>query len=620
MESDTVNKDPPWNGSNRTKFKTFKVPLKSVIKDQNGIPLIENVVFKANDLTFHTYQLIKAYILYNFDREEPVFVEITDQFIGYCMRALGFCSRIGRPKNDEELYQDIKSYYENHYQPSIGHALVDMNNFSKIRANLVVQIKTMISNNIKLRFIQHFRRFINKVTYDKENPIEDKVLRKLKADLLNQRYGEIDDRFTDLIDFVISFVPKDTTKSLEYDVEDDDRTLLYLKGMLLMNRELERGGHRCFRELPLRDKNVPQNVMLDTSSLIDSLVTVDGITKTEVFNSINKYKDDIWEEVLNMKHSVFKSTRYKFYHQITTDGVSCSLLFVDKSKTHTRGQKSDPNPSEFIFPNLTDQADLNKLEHRIVGCDPGKRSLVYMWNGEKALRYTNPQRRVEGGMKKGAFSIMRLRKAPNTIEDKSVEEFESTLSSRTANTTYHEKFLEYCRAKTQARNTTMEFYRQPVFRRIRLRTFISTKRSVDKFIHRIGQTFGQDCVIAYGNWSRTTQMKGCIPSPGIGLRRLIHRKFRTVTTDEYLTTKLCNGCGNRMKNHTVPSTAKKHQRTGRVKVHRLMCCSECVSSESKHVAFRSRDLNAAKNIYDIGVHCCQTTGGRHPWFSRPSKT
>jgi hypothetical protein len=612
MEQDTPNRPAEWKHLNRTTFKTFKAPLKSVMKDPECVARIEEFVFKINDLVFHSYQFIKCYVLFNFDRPEPVFIDIDDHLIGYSIRVLGFC-RESNKRSNQELYESLEKYYFEHYQPATQHRRMNLEETAKMRANLVVQIKTMISNNIQERFNQHFRRFVNKMTYDKENPIPKSTLTRLKKRLLNMDFEEIEPEFSHFIDFVMSFVPADITKSIEYDVKE--RPLLYLKGMLLMNRRLEDKGLHCFRELPLSDRNVPRNIMLDTSTLIDSLVTVDK-KKAEIFSSVNEHKNDVWDAVLNMKHKIFKSTNYEFYHQITTDGISCSLLFIRKGIKRKRGQVLDPKVSEFVFPKLDDQTDLEDIRGRLVGCDPGKRSLVYLSDGKRKLQYTNPQRRVEGRMKYGALAAYNLRTEKNKVGDESVQEYEGNLNAYKSNTTYHMEFLEYCYAKTRVRNETASFYRQSVFRKIRLRSFIYTRKSVDGFINKIGQTFGQDTVIAYGNWSRTDQMKGCAPSPGIGLRRLIHRKYRTLTTDEYLTSKLCSECGSRMKNHRIQRKIKGH--ILKFRLHRLMCCTECVSSESKRVAFRSRDLNAAKNIYQIGVHFCDFRE-RHPWYSRANR-
>jgi hypothetical protein len=77
---------------------------------------------------------------------------------------------------------------------------------------------------------------------------------------------------------------------------------------------------------------------------------------------------------------------------------------------------------------------------------------------------------------------------------------------------------------------------------MKLRSFIEGKRSEDKFIERIGETFGQNTVIMYGDWSEKEQMKNFIPTKGIGLRRLIHRHFYTISIKETYSSKRCCEC------------------------------------------------------------------------------
>ena len=46
-----------------------------------------------------------------------------------------------------------------------------------------------------------------------------------------------------------------------------------------------------------------------------------------------------------------------------------------------------------------------------------------------------------------------------------------------------------------------------------------------------------DC---YGNWSQIKQMKHLYPSLGIGMRRIINKKFDMLLIDEFSTSKLCS--------------------------------------------------------------------------------
>jgi len=135
---------------------------------------------------------------------------------------------------------------------------------------------------------------------------------------------------------------------------------------------------------------------------------------------------------------------------------------------------------------------------------------------------------------------------------------------------------------------TKEFYNRETWRKMLFRQYSYGKKSVDKFINKIKETFGDNIIIGYGNWSRDTQMKGCLPTMNKGLRRLICKKYDTVSINEYNTSKKCCKC----KENLINYKDKKNK-----KVHRLLVCSsdECVTLK-KPIAYRSRDINAALNI------------------------
>lgn len=95
-------------------------------------------------------------------------------------------------------------------------------------------------------------------------------------------------------------------------------------------------------------------------------------------------------------------------------------------------------------------------------------------------------------------------------------------------------------------------------------------------------------MIGWGNWSRSTQMKGCIPTPGKGLRRLVSKKYTTYLVDEFNTSKICTWCEKELKNKSV----------GGRSIYRCRMCEGCLSRESKLEIrrFINRDINGAMNI------------------------
>ena len=78
---------------------------------------------------------------------------------------------------------------------------------------------------------------------------------------------------------------------------------------------------------------------------------------------------------------------------------------------------------------------------------------------------------------------------------------------------------------------------------MKLRAFIYRRKSLDRWLNQIESKFGADVVIGWGNWSRSSQMKGCIPTPGRSIRRIVARRFETYLIDEFHTSKCCYWCG-----------------------------------------------------------------------------
>jgi hypothetical protein len=136
----------------------------------------------------------------------------------------------------------------------------------------------------------------------------------------------------------------------------------------------------------------------------------------------------------------------------------------------------------------------------------------------------------------------------------------------------------------------MEFYKREVWRKMKFRQFSYGKKSLDKFLNKIQSIFGKNVLIAYGNWSRSSQMKHHVPTLGKGLRKLINKRYSMVMVNEYNTSKKCCKCSGDLEHHK-DNLGKK--------IFRLLKCSNCVSCENKRFVFRTRDLNSSLNIMKL---------------------
>jgi len=224
-------------------------------------------------------------------------------------------------------------------------------------------------------------------------------------------------------------------------------------------------------------------------------------------------------------------------------------------------------------------------ERNIVGCDPGKRSLVYMMdkNGNK-LQYTAPQRKRESKTKTNQRILLLERKRNGIIEK------ETHLSFQNSKSVDYEKFKAYLVEKNKLNKETTDFYKREVWRKMKFRQYSYGKKSIDIFLNKIKETFGENILIGYGNWSRSTQMKHFMPTMNKGLRKLIHKKYDTITINECNTSKKCCDCNNDLEYYK--------DKEGK-KVFRLLVCSNCVSCENKKIVFRTRDANSSINIMKL---------------------
>ena len=571
----------------KSSYKTFKIPLKTILLNRDIQPIINNLVFEMNNLVIHTYQFIRLYIL-NCYTNNLLLPTIDETFILYCIKTLGLRDNRGKKGKDTELLEVLDTFYKTEYQPLLNHEKTILKNTTNMTPYLATQIHTSLHNNFQEHFIQHFLRFINKTT----NKItEDKAtLFQFKKQLLE--LNETDEIFSNWkLTHLSNILPSEIKKSIHYDIKV--RPFEYLKGMLYMNSVLEKQESKLFQPLPLRNNIIPKHIIIDTASLINLFCPEkdkDGnkVKKGELLSNVKDNQNEIWSNFLDVKNKIFKNKHYKFHNQIQTDGISCCLLFIRKDLKDKKWGSRIPILQEQDFYNIEDlsKEQLDTLKERnIVGCDPGKRSLVYMMdnNGNK-LQYTAPQRKRESKAKTNQRILLEERKRNGIIKK------ETHLSFQNSKSVDYEKFKVYLVEKDKLNKETTNFYKKELWRKMKFRQYSYGKKSIDTFLNKIKETFGKNILIGYGNWSRSTQMKHFMPTMNKGLRKLIHKKYDTITINECNTSKKCCDCNNDLEYY--------RNKEGK-KVFRLLVCSNCVSCENKKIVFRTRDANSSINIMNL---------------------
>jgi hypothetical protein len=562
----------------KSPYKTFKIPLNSILLNSNTtLPVINHLVFDMNDLVIHTYQFIRLYLLHQYINNNTL-PELDHTFILYSIKSLGYRDNRGRKGKNIELLESLDQFYKNEYQPLLNHVKSNLKNTTFLLPYLATQIHTSLSNNIQEHFIQHFLRFINKTT--KEITEDKSTLFQFKKNLME--LSETNEMFSKWKEIHLSnILPTEINKSIHYDVKV--KPFDYLKGLLYMNSVLENQESKLFQPLPLRNNIIPKHIIIDTASLINLFCPEkdkhgNKVKKAELLKNVKDNQNEVWCNFLNLKNKIFKNKHYQFHNQIQTDGISCCLLFIRKDLKDKKWGSKVPVLQEQEFYNIEDlsKEQLDTLKERnIVGCDPGKRSLVYMMdkNGNK-LQYTAPQRKRESKAKCNQRILLLEKKRKGIIEK------ERQLSFQNSKSVDYEKFKLYLVEKDKLNKETSEFYKREVWRKMKFRQYSYGKKSMDNFLNKIKETFGENILIGYGNWSRSTQMKHFMPTMNKGLRKLIHKRYDTITINECNTSKKCCDCNKDLEYYK--------DKEGK-KVFRLLVCSDCVRCE---FFYKHNEINA----------------------------
>jgi len=584
-------KQPPDKGEKPSSHRTIKCSLKAILKNYKDIqPIINDIVIKCNDIVVETYQFIRLYCIKLYHNCQSI-PEIDEGFILYVMKALGTRDNRGKKAANTGLQEELTSFYETEFKQLITHDKFDLKNMSFLLPYLATQIHTAIHNNLKEHFVTRLYRFINKTATSYEQYLNKEQAKsersKLKKAVYDnsmppERYVEWYKLHRDKI------LPQSWDVSLAYDCKV--YPCKYLSYSFYMNDVLEKQGFKLFQPLSLRNNTIPHYITIDTASLIN-LFTKGN--KGELLKKVKENQERIWNQFFNLDLKIFKQKNYRFNYTLQTDGIAVSLLFVHKlhNGRKTCQHCSVGGDTSFQYVEDLSAEKLFDIQGRkIVGGDPGKYSLIYLADAEgNKLRYNAFQRRTESMAKRNARIMQTEKKKHNVIEE------ETELSDKNSKTVDYEKFKEYIKQKNKLNASVKDFYIQELFRKLKWRRFVYTQKSEDIFLNNIEKTFGSsnEICIAYGDWSRSTQMKHFVPTKGIGLRKLIARRFLLVMVNEFRTSKLCCHCHKELCHMHVQKENKTKT------LFRCLVCKGCVSSESEKTAFITRDLNSAINIRNL---------------------
>ena len=625
MELKEIPPDPP---EKEQVYRIIKCPLKCVLKRYDTLhPIIENAVMDTNEIVILSYQFIRAYLLNKFNNNQEL-PTINKHFVLDVIKTISSPNTKRGQKTKQENIKnvsgklDMKQYYNEEFSKLVS--LNDTKKPSYSNKNYILAITanemiTCINTNISTHFVKHLFKYIN-CLFKEPKSLEikkekDKIKRKklyknlnqeirdLKSDLINNKIENSKEEYHSWIRETKCFLfPNKVSKSVAYDVKVNPEK--YIRYSFYINKKIEELGKRPYQVIPQRNNIVPKNITLNSYGIVDLIddkkQTIFQYNKTELVLHAKKHQKHIWCKILKLeKKNIFKQKEYVFYNQIITDGFSCSLLFIlKKYKNKVFGDKLPKINSETKFTKLEDLSKEKCDEYltdkyKLVSLDPGKiRPITMIDENNKFFKYTACRRRFETYTKRSSYIILQEKKKNGIVEK------ETKLSIYNSRTLNQEKYKHFITNKTILNNEMKEFYQKPLFRKLAFRRFIRTKQSDVKLLNEIENTYltneeikqGKKIVILHGDYSRTSQMKGCISTPNIGMKKLLLSRFDIVEINEFNTSKLYNKTLKEMKNLSVKR--KKHKKS----LHEILTPKE----ETKCRIFVNRDTNACKNILLLG--------------------
>lgn len=342
----------PYNGLDNTNFITIKARLNRIIK-QEHLPLMINIIDKANHIVSYAYYFLKLWLIHNFDQKKPIIL-LNDKLINRILKMFRNSDNRGKkslPTNTDESRQH---FFNTEWNKTgfVDHDIINTPSFTQL---MKLQAKTMmvcIKNNIVMHFFKYIRRYVKQYykTWLNENNLHlgnaalNTAVTKVVDDLLgnNKKYLS-DPRLHVWIDTIRPSILPKISKNSKYDSDIKKNYSNYINHMIFMCKYFEESNIKQYQFCPLRTTEIPQYIKFDTKCIVE--IFLDG-KKGLYNNKISESKNEIWSQVFNMDNYFFKhnsKSNKSFYYEITTDGVGASVLFSKNGGTNDNNNDNEQN-------------------------------------------------------------------------------------------------------------------------------------------------------------------------------------------------------------------------------------------------------------------------------------
>ena len=201
--------------------------------------------------------------------------------------------------------------------------------------------------------------------------------------------------------------------------------------------------------------------------------------------------------------------------------------------------------------------------------------------GQNIQKYTIKQRKHETGIYKRNNFINNLKcKNPRIIE------IETELSKYNTKSVYYETFKKWLEVKYKYYDKLYEFYNNNTIRRLNMEIYQGKQKSEHNLIQSIKNTFGNNLILVFGDWSNEPGNKTGETTTNIEIKRKLSKEFKSYKIDEFNTSKLCCKCGNELKHYKDKNNKE---------VFRLLICEDCKSRDQNHYKYYDENVDCSKN-------------------------
>ena len=585
--------------SKERKIKVVKTSLLSITDNPLVIKTINEVCKRCTIITNDILNFLKSYFINQYEENKKI-PKINIDLLASILNIVTYGPSNGRQiRKNNKLNKKLNQFYLDFYS-KLGHIKDNRQNLSHIFKYVFNGIITNFENNVKLHFDKYLVKYMKYYLRSHNIHYPNKKIKRLIPKLLYNKesfitpscIGDVLYNMTNLI------LPRRKT-SLATDLEKNPQK--YLRVMMKITRTIKDFNDGLPKDswkicllnvFPINSSYIPSYIPIDTTIILDILY---GNGKGKYYSIPMKQKrDELWtlffSKLMNNKSLLgSKKTKFVFGDLIYTDGISVSVTMVTHNLYGKKIKRTNKKKKGFKYIDELEPSELEYLKEKVVvGVDPGKRHLVFLTNDDKTLKYSSMQRRHECGFKL---------KEKKTLEKKTeqITKLETILSKYNSKSCKKKEFALFIKHRERFKNELYRFYSDIFFRKMKWKSYIKNQISEQKLVDNIKNTFGDDIILAYGDWSNDKQMKNYIPTKGVGLKRRLAKEFTIYDVHEYNTSKRCCICGSEMEKFMRRKNPRPYK-NDEILVNGLLRCKNEFCGK-----YFDRDLNGSLNIRKIAI-------------------